>query len=162
MDYDAIFEAYYTQYRTEAITPGITDDEYVIGMRLANEAIKRWSNYDGTYWNVLFTTLRSQDDGDQTVVLNQTEYACPDDMREAGGYVKVLNTAGTTVRRIPIIEPNEAQFRNDASRYCYFTGDPNNGYTLHINPAPETAIVGLTFDYVYYKKPTLTSSSTVC
>lgn len=155
MTYDDIFAAYYNLYRTEAVTPTSDDDEYTIGMRLANEAINRWANYDGTYWKVLFTTLRSQDDGDQTIVLNQTEYAAPDDMREAGGYVKVLDATGNAVRHIAIIEPNEAQFRNDASTYCYFTGDPNNGYTLHLNPSPESSIVGLTLDYVYYKKPTL-------
>jgi hypothetical protein len=160
MDYDAIFEAYYNLYRLEAATPGTTDDEYVIGMRLANEAINRWANYDGTYWNTLFTTLQTQDDGDKTFVLAQSDYAAPTDFKEAGGYVKVLDVAGNTVRRIPIIEPNEAQFRSDQASYCYFTGDPNNGFTLHINGAIDTSIAGFSMDYIYYKKPTLFTAGT--
>lgn len=155
MDYDALFAAYYTQYRAEATVPSNVDDEYTIGMRFANEAVNRWSNYDNTFWKELFDTNQNDGSGDQVIVLNQREYAAPDNMQEAGGFIKILDSNGNSVRNYQIIEPQEAQFRADSSAYAYFTGDPANGFTLNINPAPDISISGMQIDYVYYKKPTL-------
>jgi hypothetical protein len=155
MNYDDVFTAYYTQYRTELTIPGSTDPEYTIGMRLANEAINRWAHYDNTYWKVLFGTLQLNGDGDNVIVNGVTQYAAPSDMQEAGGYVRLYDSTGATQQRIKIVEPQEAQFKNDSTNYCYFIGDPNNGFTLIINPAPTSATVGLNIDYVYYRKPTL-------
>lgn len=154
MDFDEIFTAYYTQYRTEAEIPASSDDEYKIALPLANEAINRWSRYDATYWKELYSTLSVAEDGDKVIAQNKVDYATPSDMREAGGFVHVYNDQGVTQVRIPIIEPQDAQFRNDNSTYCYFTGSPGLGFTLHLNPAPSAAIVGMTMQYVYYKKPT--------
>lgn len=152
MDYDTIFAQYHTLYRGEAQVPDSSDDEYVIGMRFANDAIRRWAYYDDTYWNELFTVATSG-----PTVAGTSTYSAPANMAQPGGYVKLKN-AGITQSHIPIIEPNEAQNRNDMSRYCYFTGDANNGYTLHLNPAPDTS--GLTIEYVYYKNPTLITTGT--
>lgn len=90
-------------------------------MRLANEAINRWANYDGMYWKELFTTLQTNGGGTQTISTGVTDYLAPANFREAGGFVRVKNSAGTTVQSYPIIEPHEAQFRGDTSTYCYFT-----------------------------------------
>lgn len=164
MTFSEIFEAYYTLYRAEATTPVSTDDESIIAMRFANEAINRWANYDGTYWKELFTTL-----GESTQVLpalvttvttGTATYDCPTDMREAGGLVKIIDANGNSVRNYRILEPQEAQFRDDNAQYAYFTGNPTNGFVLHLNPAPDSAIDGLTIDYVYYKKPTLFTDGT--
>lgn len=156
MTLDELFAAYYALYRTEAVTPASTDDEYIIFINLANEAISRWASYDGTYWNQLFDTLQVSGDGDSIITSATTQYAAPDDMKEAGGFVKLLNpNTLTTLKRIPIIEPQDAQFKGDNSLYCYFTGDPNNGFELNINPVPDSNLVGCLIDYVYYKKPTL-------
>lgn len=161
MNFDEIFEAYYTQYRLEADIPNDQDDEYKIGMRLANEAINKWQNYDGVYWNELFSTnMTSDNSGDQTVTTD-TEYAAPGDMREAGGYVWLSDpTTKATVERIPIIKPQEAQFKSDLARYCYFTGNPNSGFTLHLNPSPDTADLGCNIEYVYYKQATKMTDGT--
>lgn len=155
MTFDDIFEAYYNLYRLEAETPTSSDDEYPIAVRLANEAVNRWAAYDGTYWKELFTTLGLAGET-QTIATATIEYDAPDDFKEAGGYL-ILRDATTNAvqRRVPIIEPQDAQFRNDNGSYCFFTGDPGNGYTLHLNPTPDTAIVGCTMDYTYYKTPTL-------
>lgn len=154
MNFDEIFESYYNLYRVENTIPNSADDEYAIGIRLANEAIARWAAYDGTYWKELFTTLSLAGET-QTVTLNNTEYDCPEDMKEAGGFVTLRHPVTKAAqRRLQILEPQEAQFRNDNSNYCFFTGDPNNGFTLHLNPAPDTSSVGNIIDYVYYKKPT--------
>lgn len=220
MNYDQIFAAFYTLYRGESTVPSSTDDEYVIGMRLANEAINRWANYDATYWKELFETNQNNGSGSQTIVTNQVTYSAPTNMREAGGFVKIKDSNGNVVRSYPIIEPQEAQFKTDDSMYCYFTNDPiyystgtasqsgttitgsgttwtsamvgmefifhtgetatitaftsttsltasvsqtvssttykilTTGFTLNLNPKPDSAINGFQIDYVYYKKPT--------
>jgi hypothetical protein len=154
MTYEEIFEAYYSLYRGEAQIPSSEEDEYLVGIPLANEAINRWANYDNTMWKELFTTLQDADDGDKTVTAG-TDYNCPEDMKTVGGYVAVRNSDGATVRRYKIVEPQEAQFRGDSTSYAFFTGDPGNGYVMHLNPAPDSTIIGMDIDYVYYKKPTL-------
>lgn len=153
MNWDAIFAAYYMQYRLEADTPTSDDDEYKIAIPLANEAINRWASYDGTYWRELFVQL--SDNTSQTVAQDTTSYDCPSDMREPGGFVVLKDSTGNIVRRYAIIEPENIQFHNQAAHFCYFTGNPNSGFTMHLNPTPDTAIIGLTIDYIYYKKPTL-------
>ncbi len=161
MTYSEIFAAYYELYRAEATIPASTDDEYTIGLRLANEAIARWANYDNTFWKELFDTAQNSGDG-TTITAGTTQYDAPGDMRQAGGFVKILDSDNNTVRSYAILEPQEAQFKTDNSHYAYFTGDPNNGFTLNLNPAPDTAIDGMDIDFVYYKTPTLlTTGSSV-
>lgn len=161
MTFDQIFETYYQLYRGEADTPASTDDEYTVALGLSKEAIARWSNYDGTYWKELFTTAGTNGTGAAlTVVTGTTDYAAPTAMREAGGFVRLKDNDGFTVQSYPIIEPEQVQFRNDLATYCYFTGDPNNGFTLRLNPAPDASLNGLAIDYTYYKKPTYFTTGT--
>jgi hypothetical protein len=161
MDFDSLFATYYQLYRGEADTPASTDDEYTVALGLSREAITRWSNYDGTYWKELFTTAGTEGTGAElTVVTGQTDYDAPTAMREAGGFIKLKDADGFTVQSYPIIEPEQVQFRNEAATFAYFTGDPNNGFTLHLNPAPTTTLNGLTIDYTYYKKPTYFTTGT--
>lgn len=156
MTFAQIFAAYYALYRAEAQTPSSTDDEYTIALQFANEALGRWSEYDGTYWNSLFTTAQTDSTGGVvTVTAGTTEYAAPDAMKEAGGFIKIKNSDGNTVRQYGIIQPDEAQFRSDDGQYAYFTGNAGTGFTLHLNPAPDDSIDGMDIDYVYYKKPTI-------
>jgi len=158
MDFDAIFTAYYGQYRADSDIPTSADSEYAVGMALANEAINRWSNYDGMYWRTLFTTLKSSTQVSpalvSTITTGTTKYTAPTDFKEAGGFLRILGATGATRETYPIVEVDKVQFRGDDSRYCYFTGSPASGYTLNINPAPTSQINGLSFDYVYYKTPT--------
>lgn len=153
MTLEALFAIYYTLYRTEADTPNTSDDEFIIFKALTTEAITRWANYDNTFWKELYQTLQVEQDGDLTVTLGTTDYNTPANMRIAGGYIRLFDDNGTTKVRIPIIEPQEAQFKSDTTRYAFFTGDPQNGFTLHLNPEPDEAIAGLNMDYVYYKIP---------
>lgn len=158
MTYDNIFEALYTLYRAESDTPASTDDEYTICLRLANEAINRWSNYDGVYWKELFTTLQDSAQVSPalvtTLTASTTAYVAPSDMKEAGGLMRVRNADGKTVRTYRIVNPEEVQFKSDSASYVYFTGNPTTGFTMHLSQAPDTSVIGLEFDYVYYKKPT--------
>lgn len=159
MSFDEIFTAYYTLFRAESDIPTSEDEEYIVAMRLANEAINRWAFYDNTYWKELFTTLQVSGDGDTTVSTGQTEYDCPEDFQEAGGFVKVKDGV-TTLQTYQILEPQQAQFRNDLSTYAYFTGSPVEGYVLHLNPAPAISLNAKDIDYVFYKKPTVITSGT--
>lgn len=155
MTFDQIFAAYYTMYRAEAVIPPSTDDEYKIAMRLANEAVNAWQSYDNTLWQELYQTLVAEGDGDLTVVTGQTAYAAPQNFTAAGGDVKVLNADGTRNTSYPIIPAEEVQFMGDLTKYAYFTGNANTGFTLHLNPAPTSLLNGLQLNYVYYKSPTL-------
>lgn len=158
MDLDTLFQQYYFQYRTEAQTPGSTDDEYIIFTGLANEAINRWANYDNTFWKELFDTAQNDGSADLTVESATQQYDAPDNMQNAGGFIRIYDNLGNTIRRLPIIEPQDVQFQADIAQYAWFQGDPNNGYLLNINPTPDNVIVGLNLDYVYYKQPTLLAS----
>jgi hypothetical protein len=154
MTFDQIFTAYYSLFRADSDVPISTDDEYTVGLRLANEAINYWSNYDGVYWKELYSTNLTDGSGAQTIVTAQTVYIVPTNFREAGGFVRILDTGGNEVQRYPIIEPQEAQFKDTNSDFCYFTTSATGVFTLNINPAPSSSLNGLRIEYVYYKKPT--------
>lgn len=160
MTYNEIFEAYYTLYRAEADVPageGLAesawDDEYAIGIRLANEAVNYWAQYDNTKWKELFDTNRNDGSGSQTIVTSQTVYDAPDNIQEVGGFVRAVDSNNNTVQRYKIIEPHEAQFEGDESTYAYFRGDATNGMELILSPSPASSLNGKFIDYVYYKKP---------
>jgi len=162
MTLEELFAAYYVLYRTEAETPNSEDDEFVIFKGLAKEAIHRWANYDGGFWKELYQTLQRENDGDMVTVLGQTAYATPENMRKAGGFIRLYDTNGVTQARVPIVEPQDVQFITEYSNFCYFVGDPNNGFELNFSVEPVDSWVGLSMDYVYYKKPTeLTKAKSV-
>lgn len=159
MTFDEIFTQYYNLYRAEATVPSQTDDEWTIGMRFANDAIRRWAGYDNTFWQELWTNTAVQGTGAVLTTTSGTaQYAAPTGMKEIGGYVKFLNANGTTNKHIPMLNPNEGQFKTDMSNYFYVTGNPNTGFTLNFNVAPDTS--GLTIYYDYYKSPTLMTDET--
>lgn len=158
MNLDDLFAAYYLQYRTEADVPNSEDDEYIIFKGLSKEAINRWANYDNTFWKELYMTLQIAQDGDLVLVEGVNEYATPEDMRIAGGFLWLFNAAGATQKRIPILSPEKVQFQTDSASYAYFIGDPNNGFTLNINGDITAAMAGLHMNYVYYKKPDILST----
>lgn len=154
MTYDDIFTAYYNLYRAEATAPTTTDDEYTIGLRLANEAISQWNGYDNTFWKELFTTAQTNSTGGVvTITTGTSTYSAPTAMSAVGGSVRILDSLGKTVRTYGVIEPHEAQFKGDNAQYAYFTGNPTTGFTLHLNPSPDAAINGFSIEYDYYMKP---------
>lgn len=159
MTYDEIFADYYNQYRAEALTPSSTDDEYTIGRRLANSAVRRWASYDNTFWQNLYTTsLLDSTGGVILTTAGTATYAAPTNMRLAGGFVKLINPDGTTNKSIAITDPQDSQFRADGSAFCFFTGDPNSGFVLNLSVAP--TVTGLSIKYTYYKKPSFFTAGT--
>lgn len=125
MNFDSVFQAYYTLFRADSDVPASTDDEYTVGMRLANEAINYYANYEGVYWRELFDTNRVNATGSQTIATGTTVYTAPTNFREAGGQIKVINSSGNVVKTYPRVEPSEAQFLDTNSDYCYFTSSPS-------------------------------------
>lgn len=161
MDFDAIFTAYYSQFRADSDVPTSTDDEYTVGLRLANEAVNRWQHFDNTYWKELFTTAQANSTGGVvTVSTGVSTYAAPTAFREAGGYVRILDSSGNVIQRYPILEPNEVQFRDTGSTYSWFTGNRKDGFTLHLNPTPTSTLNGKSIQYDYYKFATEYSTGT--
>lgn len=167
MTFDEIFTAYYSQFRADSDVPTSADDEYTVGLALANEAVNRWQNYDGTYWRELFTTLQTDGGGTQTITTSTTNYLAPGNFREAGGFVKVLDSSGNTKTTYPIIEPQEAQFKADDSRYCYFTRGQNYYSTGTVSQSTTTvtgsgttftsAMVGMQIQYASGETATITA-----
>lgn len=149
MDYDDIFEAYYNLYRAEATTPTSTDDEYTVGMRLANEAVSRWENYDGTLWQQLYETRVNNGTGGATIVYGDSTYNAPTNFKKGGGKIRLVGSDGSTKFYIPLVSVEEAQFKSDDAIYAYFTGYPGS-YALNINGITQS-MDGLTIDYDYYK-----------
>lgn len=148
-------------YRTEAQTPLPSDDEYTIALQLGNEAIDYWSDYDGTDWNELYATAQTNSTGGVVTITTGTRtYAAPTAMKAANGFVKVVDSLGNVLQKYPILQPAETQFRDDQSTYCFFTGNPAQGFILHLNPAPPSSLNGKSIDYVYTKKPTQFTTGT--
>lgn len=166
MTFDEIFQAYYSEFRADSDVPTSTDDEYTVGMRLANEAINRWANYDGMYWRELFTTLQTDGGGTQTISTGVTDYLVPFSFKEAGGFVKVKDSNGNELQRYPIIEPQEAQFMGDQSTYCYFAKGQNYYSTGTVSQSSATvtgsgttftaAMVGMQIQYASGEVATIT------
>lgn len=160
MTFDEIFTAYYTQFRADSDVPGSTEDEYTVGMRMANEAINRWENYDGMYWRELFSTNQTDGTGSLVISTGQTSYLAPTNFKEAGGFVRLLDANGVTQHRYQIVDPQEYQFKSDMSNYAYFLGSPKDDYTLNLNPAPPAAYSGQFIEYDYYKKASTFTTGT--
>jgi hypothetical protein len=149
MNFDSIFQAYYSLYRGDSDVPASTDTEYIVGMRLANEAINYWANYDNTFWNELWTeNSLSTNIAGQTVINGQASYPLPADYKDIGGYIQLVGPTGVTYR-IPRIEPNQVQFQRDLATYAYIADGQ-----LHLNPVPNADIAGFAINYGYYKQPT--------
>lgn len=167
MDFDSIFNAYYSQFRADSDVPTSSDDEYTVGLALANEAVNRWANYDATYWKDLFTTLQTDGGGTQTITTGTTTYLAPGNFREAGGFVRVKDSAGKTKQTYPIIEPHEAQFKSDDATYCYFTRGQNYYSTGTASQSATTvtgsgttftsAMVGMQIQYASGETATITA-----
>lgn len=159
MDFDTLFQQYYNLYRAEATTPADTDDEYTIALRFANDGIRRWANYDNTMWKELFTnTALNGTGGTLTTTAGTASYAVPTALVEIGGFVRLKDSNGDIVKRIPIVDPQEIQFLSESTNAAWLYGDPGNGKTLKFNVAPTES--NLTIEYDYYKTPSLITTGT--
>jgi hypothetical protein len=167
LSFDDIFTAYYSLFRADSDIPTSADDEYTVGMRLANEAVNYWANYDGTYWKELFDTNQNDASGTQTITTGTTIYSAPTNFREAGGFVRVKDSNGNDLMRYPIIEPHEAQFKDTDANFCYFTTSPQYYSTGTASQSTTTitgvgttwtsAMVGMEFVFATGESATITA-----
>lgn len=159
MDFETLFGLMYTKFRGEESPPDSTDPEWEIAVRNYNAACLRMQSYDDTKWNHLYTTRMEEADGTSTVTSGTSEYETPDNMAEAPAFVDLIDSNGNRTK-YPVIQPHEVQITSRTSPYAYFTGDQNNGFTLHLNPTPDATVDGYTIDYMYYRKPILLDPNT--
>lgn len=160
MNFDAIFEEYYTIFRGQATNiPDAGDREYDIALQLGNNAIRKWDRADGVEWRELRTTLaedivriaaldpgHGETAGVAVTVADQTTYAAPSNMRKPPAFI----TVGTR-EKVKVVSPAVAdQYGGVSSAYAYFTGSANTGYTLHFNNG---STAGDSIDYNYLRKP---------
>jgi len=149
MNFNEIFQAYYALYRADNDIPASGDTEYIVGMRMANEAINYWANYDGTYWNQLWSTNQIGGTAGQTIVAGTNTYDLPDDFAEIGGYIQLIDANGSVRHRIPRLDPQEVQFRVQDSDVAYIADGQ-----LVFNKMPNSDNAGMIIDYPYYRTPT--------
>lgn len=163
MSFSQLFGTYYSLYRGEDTPPATTDPEWVIAIRLYNNALLRMASFDDTKWNFFYSTLQGSTQVSpvlvRTLAASTTSYTAPTDMAEPGGQLTYIDLNGGRTN-YPIVQPYEVQAQGVNSKYGYFTGDQQNGFVLHTSPTPTTAEIGYGIDYIYYKKPTLLISAT--
>ncbi len=157
MDYDAIFAEYYPLYRGQATVPASTDREYQLGIKLANNAIRRWDRADGTLWNELYTTAQTEtgQNTDLSVDTTVTNYSGPDNMRKCGSVVRLTDPSDSTrFVKLRVVSNGDIYAKSDNIPYAYFVGGANAGWVLYL-VGNITSYNGWDIDYGYYKKPTL-------
>jgi hypothetical protein len=152
VDTDDLFKAYWTLYRGESEIPASSDPEYEIARNLFKEGVNHWETYDGTVWVELYAHFK--DEENTTIAANKSDYDAPSNYKKAEGDIKILDANGKTLQRYPVIDIREVQFKADGATYGYFSGNPKDGYVLHLSPAPTSTLSGMRIDYPYTKRAT--------
>lgn len=149
----------HSMYEGDTDTPDSTDDDYLYRRRLLNLGINRWENDKGILWNELWANT-SGSDATTTVADGTTDYGAPSDIRFPGGYVKILDSDGGTLKRLTVVKPEQIQqYPSDTSEICYFRGSNADGFTLVISSGIAETYNGKTLGYDYYKRATALSST---
>ena len=151
----------YAEYEGDQDTWSATSDEYLTARRYCKAAIMRWEYEPGVLWPELFKRLSSAADGDKTTNDSDYTYTCPTDMRlppkgddQASDYVWLDNTPYVV---FPLSKIQQLKTSND--NWCFFTGNPKDGFTLNFNPNL-TIAAGQTISYDYYKQATYFTAPT--
>lgn len=126
--------------------PTSGEDDYTLRLGLINDYISVWEREEGTLWNELWKVASFASTGATSYALSSSVA----DMRFPGGYVEVVDTSGASLYW-DVIPVEEVRLKtNNGDRYCYFTGDPQNGFTLYFNTNQYPS--GGTIKFPYYKK----------
>lgn len=143
----------YVLDQNDTSTPAAGDDEYIIALSLFNNAIQVWANENEVEWNELWRT--NTNGGTVTAgTVSYSQVSSAPSFKFPGGWIRLVS--GTTVKKIPVIKPEEAQLHAGVDNYqCYFTGSPAIGYTLNLcwTPVVGGTYTGYTIQYDYYKFP---------
>lgn len=157
MQFQTIFNQYYTLYRGDSDVPLQTDPEWAIAVRYANVALKRLTHVDGELWDWLWTDTATQGET-QTYTTSSTlpvitTYSCPVNMLLPGGWIKLTDPVSGGTTMIDVVPPYTVQTKSGNLPFAYFTGDAQTGFTLNIS-LTGTTFVGFTINYPYYRKLT--------
>lgn len=134
--------------------PTSGEDDYEYRMGLCNDYIDEWNKEEGVNWKELWAMASVASTSATSYNLSSTV----SNLDFPGGYVKLVPSTGSTVYwEVKKIEDIN-NFDNNQDPWCYFLGDPNNGYTLYFNPNYYPGAG--TIEFPYYKKATHLSSGT--
>lgn len=162
-----ILAAAYSNVEGDTTNWDSSSQDYLTARRWANQAISKWENYiivrNGSQlpirWRGLWTPLSaSASDIVKTITAGTYTYTAPSDMKYPASYVRTVKNGVSTYW--DVFAPNYVPTLDDSTyHYCYFTGNPKDGFTLHFN-SELTLTTGDTISYEYYKvATTLTAPS---
>ncbi len=145
-------------YQGDDSTPSTSDSDYTVRRSYLNDAIRQWEVED--QWRELYVTLADASDGAKTTTASTATYSAPSDFRQPVGFLRITDSSSGTETYYTFIDVDRVQlFDNDtSSKFYYVTGNPQDGYTIHIHPTPDTT--GETIAYEYYKTADTLSSTT--
>jgi len=160
--FSEIFDEYYTLFRGQVQTIANTDPEWLVGIRLANQAIRKHARADGQLWREFIVTLQAQAAETpaivKTLVGGTVNYICPTNMRKPPYKVRFYN--GSTTDDITVIDPQNIQKYTDTSTFVWFEGSATSGYIMHVSTAYSNQRAGWAFDYIYIKNPEVMAIAT--
>lgn len=154
-----LIDTIYALYETDTTGWNATDEEYLAARKYINIAISKWENYDNTEWRDLWSTLTDAADGTKTTTASTYSYSCPTNFKRPSSWVRTLDT-NSGVTWWAVVPPNKlASKANSVDKYCYFTGNVADGYSLNFN-AKKALTTGHTINYEYYKVATVFDETT--
>jgi hypothetical protein len=131
------------------------EEDYVVRLELIADAVQVWGNEQVTLWKELFTSLSEAPDGDKTIVAGKQDYDVPSDFVFPVGFVRI---GSRHYKNIPLTDIQT--MNNPGNENCWFIGNKNTGYRLHINDTFGSMDEGADIEYEYYKEPTIPSKGT--
>lgn len=148
--------------------PSSGEDTYDLRFGLLNDYVDAWQSEEGVLWNELWVLASFTSTSASSYILSAVSPAITN-MKFPGGFVELVDSNGGSTYW-EVIKPEEVrlrtnnstawdyQYTNTESKWCYFLGDPQTGFTLYFNPnfVPGSG----TIKFPYYKMATrLTTGS---
>lgn len=164
-----IIDLIYSDYENDNTTWDSTSAEYLTCRNYTKGAILRWEFLEGVRWPELVQKLSDAADGTKTLTAGTYAYTCPTDMRlpprttdNEMVYVRTLDSSSSSTLWQVIPLAQISRLDGSTTKFCYFTGNQTDGFTLNFNPNV-VLTTGHTISYEYLKRATYfttTSSST--
>lgn len=157
MQFTDIFSEYYGLFRGDNAIPTSTDPEWALAVYAGNKAIRRWANVDAEKWDVLWTKATAQGFNKTWTGTSASptvaNFTPPDNMEEPGGFIQFTDPVSASYIQLNVVKLNDIQFQNSSTPYAYFTGGPQQGWTLTISFSGSSNN-GWTIDFPMYAQPT--------
>lgn len=164
-DLDDILQKVHRIVELNVDYPSSGDDEYTLRTGLINDYVDAWDKEEGTLWNELWALASFASTSASSYDISSSV----SDMRFPGGFVELVDANGGSYKW-EVIKPEEVRLRTNSSsdwdyqytgistRWCYFLGNPQDGFTLYFNPSfyPGAG----TIKFPYYKKATRLTTGT--